>query len=68
MPNSFPTGFDTQYLEMARRDIEAGSAYPLNPRDRTVSDYRLADMAWLHALAIHMQWIAYEGDLLKESK
>lgn len=50
---------------MGRADLESGHVYPLNPRNRTVSDYRLADAEWLAALSLHLQWIAYERDLLK---
>jgi hypothetical protein len=56
-----------RYLEMGRADLEAGNTYPLNPRDRTVNDYRLADAEWLTALSLHLQWIAYERDKLKKS-
>ena len=54
-----------RYLELGRADLEVGHTYPLNPRDRTVQDYRLADGEWLAALALHVQWIAYERDKLK---
>lgn len=65
MPKQYPSGFDVQYLEMGRTDIEAGKGLPLNPRDRNVSDYRLADTLWLSSLATHLEWIAYQRDLLK---
>jgi hypothetical protein len=68
MPTRYPTDYDVTYLELGRRDLEAGGVYPLNPRDRSISDYRLADALWLANLALHTQWIAYEADLLKDNE
>lgn len=67
MPTRTPTRYDARYLELGRADLESGHTYPLNPRDRNVSDYRLADMEWLDELGLHMAWIAYERDRLKKT-
>lgn len=47
---------------MARMDMESGAPFPLNPRDRNIASYFLADRLWVRDLHIHLAWVNYTTD------